>query len=116
MAERSTALVTGANKGIGLETARGLGRLGYEVWAGSRDLDREQAAVAQMRSEGLEVRALSLDVMDDASVAAAAAALARQTDRLDALVNNAGVSAGWGPRARRRSRACAASTRSTCSG
>ncbi len=97
MAERSTALVTGANKGIGLEIARGLGRLGYRVWLGSRDPDRGAAAVAELRSEGLEAHDLRIDVADDASVAAAAGALAKETDRLDALVNNAGISTGWTP-------------------
>ena len=97
MTERSTALVTGANKGIGLEIARGLGRLGYEVWVGSRDPARGEAAVADLRSEGLQAHALQIDLADDAGVAAAAQALAQTTDRLDALVNNAGVSAGWGP-------------------
>ena len=97
MAERSTALVTGANKGIGLEIARGLGRLGYRVWVGSRDPGRGEAAVSALKGEGLDARALPLDVSDDASVAAAAQTLASETDRLDALVNNAGISAGWGP-------------------
>lgn len=97
MVERLTALITGANKGIGVEIARGLGRLGYQVWVGSRDPDRGEAAVAGLRDEGLDARALHLDVTDDASVAAAAAALATETDRLDALVNNAGISTGWGP-------------------
>ncbi len=97
MADQSTALVTGANKGIGLEIARGLGRLGHRVWLGSRDLVRGEAAVAELRGEGLDVRALQIDVADEASVAAAADALARETDRLDALVNNAGISAGWEP-------------------
>ena len=97
MANRSTALVTGANKGIGLEIARGLGRLGHEVWIGSRDLERGEAAAAELRRDGLEVHALKIDVTDDAIVAAAVDALARETDRLDALVNNAGISTGWGP-------------------
>nr|WP_321983248.1 SDR family oxidoreductase [uncultured Lichenicoccus sp.] len=97
MTERSTALVTGANKGIGLEIARGLGRLGYQVWVGSRDPARGEAAAAELQSEGLDAHALQIDVSDDASVAAAAAALAKETSRLDALVNNAGISTGWGP-------------------
>ena len=97
MAGRSTALVTGANKGIGLEIARGLGRLGYQVWVGSRDHGRGEAAVAELRNEGLDARALDIDVTDDASTAAAAEVVARETDRLDALVNNAGISTGWGP-------------------
>ncbi|MGU3401317.1 SDR family NAD(P)-dependent oxidoreductase [Brucellaceae bacterium D45D] len=44
--ERMTALVTGANKGLGLEIARGLGQRGYDVWIGSRDRERGEAAVA----------------------------------------------------------------------
>ena len=71
MAERLTALVTGANKGIGLEIARGLGRLGYRVWVGSRDPGRGEAAAAGLRGEGLEVQALRIDVINDASVARA---------------------------------------------
>ena len=97
MTERSTALVTGANKGIGLEIARGLGRLGYQVWLGCRSPDLGEAAVAQLRGEGLDARVLHIDVTDDASVATAADALGKETGRLDALVNNAGISTGWGP-------------------
>lgn len=97
MTERLTALVTGANKGIGLEIARGLGRLGYQVWVGSRDPDRGANAVAELRDEGLEAHVLSINVADDASVAAATDALAKETNRLDVLVNNAGISTGWGP-------------------
>ena len=55
------------------------------------------AAVAELKGEGLDAHALQIDVTDDASVAAAAGTLASETDRLDALVNNAGISAGWGP-------------------
>jgi NAD(P)-dependent dehydrogenase (short-subunit alcohol dehydrogenase family) len=97
MTERRTALISGANKGIGLEIARGLGRLGYAVWLGSRDRDRGEAAVASLNAEGLKAHLLLLDVTDDASVANAAGELARQIDHLDALVNNAGISTGWGP-------------------
>ncbi len=97
MTEQSTALVTGANKGIGLEIARGLGRRGYQVWLGSRDYRRGEVAVAELRGEGLDARALQLDVTDDASVAAAVDHLGGKTNQLDALVNNAGISAGWGP-------------------
>ena len=95
MADKSTALITGANKGIGLEIARGLGQLGYRVWLGSRDRTRGDAAVADLRNEGLDAHVLEIDVGDDASVKAAAEALAKETDRLDALVNNAGISTIW---------------------
>ena len=97
MTDKRTALVTGANKGIGLEIARGLAKLDYAVWLGSRDEGRGEAAAVTLRGEGFNVRLLPLDVSDDASVAAAAETLGRETDRLDALVNNAGVSTGWGP-------------------
>ena len=94
MTDRSTALVTGANKGIGREIARGLGKLGYAVWLGCRDHARGEAAAAELSAEGLDARVLQLDVTDDDSVAAAARALGGQTDQLDALVNNAGIASG----------------------
>lgn len=96
MTDRHTALVTGAHKGIGLEIARKLGRLGYAVWLGSRDQGRGQAAVGNLRDEGLDARFLEIDVTDDLSVAGAARALGQETDVLDGLVNNAGISNGWG--------------------
>ena len=95
MTDTRTALVTGANKGIGLEIARGLGRLGYAVWLGSRDQRRGDAAADMLRNEGFDVRSLTIDVADDVSVKAAAEALAGATDKLDVLVNNAGISTGW---------------------
>jgi NAD(P)-dependent dehydrogenase (short-subunit alcohol dehydrogenase family) len=86
-----TALVTGANKGIGRAIAKGLAKQGYTVWIGARDAGRGEAAAEQLREEGLDVRFLPLDVGDDASAKAAATILAEQTDHLDVLVNNAGV-------------------------
>ena len=91
MTEQRTALVTGANKGIGAEIARRLAAAGHIVWVGSRDRDRGQAAVAALVRTGAAAHLLELDVTDDASVLAAARALAQQTDRLDVLVNNAGI-------------------------
>jgi NAD(P)-dependent dehydrogenase (short-subunit alcohol dehydrogenase family) len=86
-----TALVTGANKGIGREIARRLAELHYIVWLGCRDAGRGDEAAAALREEGGDVRLLPLDVADDESVMRAAAALGRQTERLDILVNNAGI-------------------------
>jgi len=86
-----TALVTGANKGIGLATVRGLAKLGYKVWLGSRDKIRGQRAIDQLQSEGLVVELLLLDVSDDSSVQAAVDAVSAQTPQLDLLINNAGV-------------------------
>lgn len=87
-----TALVTGANRGIGKETARQLAERGYFVWLGARNAEQGRAAEAEMRADGLEVRWLALDVADEASVAAAAARVAAETPALDALVNNAAIS------------------------
>lgn len=85
------ALITGANKGIGLETARQLGRLGMTVLLGSRDAARGNTAAESLRKEGIDVRAITLEVTDNATVRDAAAAIERDFGRLDVLVNNAGV-------------------------
>jgi NAD(P)-dependent dehydrogenase (short-subunit alcohol dehydrogenase family) len=92
-APRGTALVTGANKGIGLETARQLAQLGYTVWLGARDAQRGENAVEQLASDG-DVRLVSLDITDEQSVQAAASRLERETGALDVLVNNAAVGYG----------------------
>ena len=87
-----SALVTGANRGIGKETARQLARKGYAVWLGARNAAQGRDAAAAMRAEGLDVTWLDLDVADDASIAAAAATVAAKGPTLDALVNNAAIS------------------------
>lgn len=90
-----TVLITGANKGIGFETARQLAQQGYHVYLGSRDLANGQQAAAQLRAEGLPaVEAIRLDVNDADSVAAARAEIGRKTTVLDALVNNAAITGG----------------------
>jgi NAD(P)-dependent dehydrogenase (short-subunit alcohol dehydrogenase family) len=85
-----TALVTGANKGIGFETARQLAQQGFTVWVGARDRGRGEAAVNELDRDG-DVRFVELDVTDDDSVRAAAARIGEETGALDVLVNNAGV-------------------------
>ena len=90
-----TVLITGANKGIGLETARQLAQQGYHVYLGSRDLANGQQAAAQLHAEGLPaVEAIQLDVSKADSVAAARAEIGRRTAVLDALVNNAAITGG----------------------
>ncbi len=82
----TVTLITGANKGIGYETARQLLELGHTVYIGARDRERgEQAAVA------LGARFVQLDVTDDTSVADALAAIGSAEGSLDVLVHNAGV-------------------------
>lgn len=94
MTTRKTALITGANKGIGREIARQLGHKGYSVWLGCRDVERGEKAAADLRGEGIDANALALDVTSDASVRAAAATYGKANATLDALVNNAGVATG----------------------
>ncbi len=86
-----TALVTGANRGIGLEVCRQLGRRGIEVILTGRDADGVAAAAGELRSDGLHVAGEVLDVASEASVVACAARLEQDGRRIDVLVNNAGV-------------------------
>jgi NAD(P)-dependent dehydrogenase (short-subunit alcohol dehydrogenase family) len=81
----TTTLITGANKGLGFETARRLIAAGHTVYAGSRDAERGRSAAGQ-----LGARMILIDVTDDASVAAAAKAV-EADGGLDVLVNNAGI-------------------------
>ena len=85
------ALVTGATRGIGLETARQLANAGVHVLLGGRDRDKAVAAALQLQAEGLSVEAIAIDVANDDSIATAAKQVADKHGRLDILVNNAGV-------------------------
>ncbi|MFI6510519.1 SDR family oxidoreductase [Streptosporangium sp. NPDC050855] len=97
MSETKTALVTGANKGIGYEIAAGLGALGYRVGVGARDEGRLGTAVEKLRSAGVDAFGVPLDVTGDRSVTEAAELVGRRAGRLDVLVNNAGISGPTGP-------------------
>ena len=91
MSEPTIALVTGANKGIGYEIARGLGATGATVLIGARSATRGVAAAGKLAAEGITAVPVQLDVTDPVSVSAAAARIEREYGRLDVLVNNAGV-------------------------
>ena len=85
------ALVTGANKGIGLEIARQLAQAGVSVIIGARDVQRGEVAVKNLFSQGLVATCVQLDLLDEATIAAAAAKISDEHGRLDILVNNAGI-------------------------
>lgn len=89
--EQKIALITGANKGIGLEAARQLGKAGFHVLIGARDGARGEQAAATLRSEEVSARPVSLDVTNQASIDAAVADVQSVEGRLDVLVNNAGI-------------------------
>src|SRR6266446_6193682 len=85
------AFITGANRGLGLETARELGKLGIVVVLGSRDSKKGEAAAAKIRDEGITAESLGFDVTKSKDHQKAYDYFAKKYDRLDILVNNAGV-------------------------
>jgi NAD(P)-dependent dehydrogenase (short-subunit alcohol dehydrogenase family) len=90
------ALITGANKGIGFETARLLGTLSMTVLAGARDEVRGREAERALREGGADARFVQLDVIDEKSVQRAAEWIDREYGVLDILINNAGIARGDG--------------------
>jgi NAD(P)-dependent dehydrogenase (short-subunit alcohol dehydrogenase family) len=85
------ALITGANKGIGFEVARQIGRAGVTVLLGARNQAAGEEAAARLAAEGLEVHFIAIDISDHASIATAADTITAGFGRLDILVNNAGI-------------------------
>jgi NAD(P)-dependent dehydrogenase (short-subunit alcohol dehydrogenase family) len=88
MQNKPVALVTGANKGIGLQIAKDLAARGFSVVVGSRNLEAGEVAA---KSVGGDARAVQIDVTNQASIAAAAERVRTELGRLDVLVNNAGI-------------------------
>ena len=89
MQDKPVALVTGANKGIGLQIAKDLVAQGFIVLVGARNLEHGETAA---KSIGADARALQLDVTNQSSIAAAAERIRNEFGRLDVLVNNAAIS------------------------
>ena len=96
--EKRVALITGANKGLGLETARQLGKLNITVLLGARDSSKGEAAAKKLSAEGIDARALKLDVTSAQDRDAAVKFIEKNFGKLDILVNNAGIAVegGWG--------------------
>ncbi len=94
MSDKTLALITGANKSIGFETARRLGQQGMHVIIGARDTARGEEAVQKLTSLAVQATFVQLDVTDEESIARAAQTLNKMFERLDILINNAGISGG----------------------
>lgn len=90
-----SALITGANKGIGFETAQQLLQKGLYVYIGSRDLKKGLQAVDKLKTQGFSnVEAIQLDVTDESSIRIAREQIGKKIPALDILINNAGINGG----------------------
>jgi NAD(P)-dependent dehydrogenase (short-subunit alcohol dehydrogenase family) len=88
---RPIALITGANRGIGLATARKLGQKGVTTLVGARDPDGGKRALELLQGDGVDADALELDVTDEETITAAREDIDARHGRLDIFINNAGV-------------------------
>lgn len=91
MSTKKVALITGANRGLGLETAKQLGEKGITVIVAARQISAAEAAAAQLTAQGIEAYGIQLDVTNADDRTAAAAYIENKFGKLDILVNNAGV-------------------------
>ena len=91
MSASQTIFITGANKGIGLEVARQLARVGHHLYLGVRSMERGRTAAAELAREGLKVELLEIDTGSQASIAQAAISLGNRISALNVLINNAAV-------------------------
>ena len=98
--EKKVALITGANKGLGLETARQLGKQGITVLVGARDAARGEKAVGELKAEGVDAHYIHVDLENPSSFNDVYKSIEKDYGKLDILVNNAGINAesggGWG--------------------
>ena len=94
--ETKVALITGANRGIGLETAKQLGEKGVTVVVGARSLSAAEETAGKLKSAGIDAYGIQLDVTKPADRVAAASYLAGKFGKLDILINNAGVATEGG--------------------
>ncbi|MFK0523009.1 SDR family oxidoreductase [Paenibacillus illinoisensis] len=94
MQTKKNALITGANKGIGFETARQLGNMGYVVLLGARDVHKGEEAAQRLHNEGIEAYGIELDVTSQKTIDTAVNHIEQTFGSLDILINNAGISLG----------------------
>ncbi|OIR12778.1 putative ketoacyl reductase [mine drainage metagenome] len=96
---KKIALVTGANKGIGFETAKQLGKKGITIIAAARNADNGNKAVSKLQAEGIDAEFLQLDVTNTTQIQQAFEYINNKYGKLDILINNAGIAVehgGWG--------------------
>ncbi len=93
MSQSKTTIVTGANTGLGFETAKGLAKAGHKVYLACRSEDKARAAMVKIRrkQKDADLNFLKLDLLDRPGIRAAAEQFSAENERLDILVNNAGV-------------------------
>lgn len=91
LSDRKTALVTGGNRGIGFAICQGLLNANWNVVLGSRSLENGKTAARQFSAAEAQVEVLALDVADDVSIEQAVQTFSQRRDRLDVLINNAGI-------------------------
>ena len=90
-----TALITGANRSIGLETAKQLSKKGVFVYLGTRDLKKGEEIVENLKNNGYEnIKAIEIDVTSNVTIITAKETIAKEQDKLDILINNAGILGG----------------------
>ena len=88
---KKVVLITGANKGIGFEVARQLGKAGWTVLAGARNEDSGRQAAAKLQAEGLDVHFVQIDLDQKETAVSAAESIRKQFGKLNVLINNAGI-------------------------
>jgi NAD(P)-dependent dehydrogenase (short-subunit alcohol dehydrogenase family) len=99
MSEKKTALITGANRGIGFETARQLGQQGFKVLVGARSEESGKEAETKLKDEGFDAEFILLDVDDAGTHKSAAKYIENTFGKLDVLINNAGINLELGEKA-----------------
>ena len=89
--KKKTVLVTGANRGIGLEVCKQLGEVGYHIFLSARNIEKGEKAVTRLRDAGIKADFIQMDVADEESIKMASAEFGNLSLQLDVLINNAAI-------------------------